>query len=357
MISSEKFKILLDKHASDILSTKEHGQLFDCIASGIYDDLLLQHIEKNTRNKDIDGADLLPHRSAEILRKILSSEKQNSLLMAMQPRIKPFYWAVAAAIIVAVIFSAFLLFRSEKKDAFTALAFAKNMQETINTSPQPLKIKMEDGTFITVQPGSVIHYPEHFLPGKREILLEGEAFFEVSKNAARPFFVYNKNVVTRVLGTSFTVKMNRQSKQVEVSVRSGRVEVYEYKSSEKKNHNKNDGVILLPNQKVIYDQDTEVFIPTLVDNPLPVIVDSVNEKAQAESFVFEETSIKKVLESFEKAFEVDIVVENENLYNCLFTGDVSRQDLYTRLNIICQAIQASYEIKETKILIKGPGCN
>lgn len=357
MISSEKFELLLDKYASGILSTKEHSELFDCITSGVYDDLLLQHIEKNTRNKDIGGADLFPQRSAEILRKILSSEKQNSLLIARRPKVKPFYWAAAAAVIAAVIFSAVFLFRSEKKDSFTTLAFAKNMKEKMNASLQPLKIKMEDGTFITMQPGSVIHYPEHFLPGKREIFLEGEAFFDVSKNAVRPFFVYNKNVVTRVLGTSFNVKMNMQKKQVEVSVRSGRVEVYEYNSVQKTIDKKNDGVILLPNQKVIYDQDSGLFTPTLVDNPLPVIEDLADKKAPIESFVFEESPIKNVLESFEKTFGIDIVVENENIYNCLFTGDVSQQDLYTRLNIICQAIQASYEIKETKILIKGLGCN
>ncbi|MEO8110264.1 MAG: FecR family protein [Ginsengibacter sp.] len=357
MISSEKFKLLLDKYTLGILPTKEYGELFDCITSGIYDDLLLQHIEKNTRNKDIEGAELFPQRSAEILRKILSSEKQNSLLIARRPKVKPFYWAAAAAVIIAVIFSAFFLFHSEKKDAFTVLAFAKNMKEKINTSLQPLKIKMEDGTFITMQPGSVVHYPEHFLPDKREIFLEGEAFFEVSKNAARPFFVYNKNVVTRVLGTSFTVKTNLANNRVEVSVRTGRVEVYEFNSTEKSDSTKkNGGVILLPNQKVVYDGQARLFVPSLVDDPLPVAGDSAQKIIKVETFVFEETPIKKVLESFEKVYGIDIVVENENIYNCLFTGDVSTQDLYTRLNFICQAIQASYEIKETKILIKGAGC-
>ncbi|HEV8084595.1 MAG TPA: FecR family protein [Chitinophagaceae bacterium] len=360
MLSREKFTILLGKYATDNLSPEERSELFNCIKSGIYDDLLSKNIENNLRNKNIEGANLPPQRSAGIVHKILSSEKQNSLLIPKKPEVKKIYWAgtVAAAVIIAIIFSVFLLKNSKDKDNFSALAFAKNMEERTNTSGQPLKIEMEDGSFITLQPGSVIHYPSHFLPGKREIFLEGEAFFEVSKNASRPFFVYNKNLVTRVLGTSFNIKMNKENKQVEVSVRSGRVEVYEFESSEKANDTKkNRGVILLPNQKVIYDQETRLFVPTLVDNPLPVITDSVNKKTPAESFVFEETPIKKVIESFEKTFEIDIVVENENMYNCLFTGDVSRQDLYTRLNIICQAIQASYEIKETKILIKGTGCN
>ncbi len=358
MLSREKFTILLAKYASDILSTDERNELFDCITSGVYDDVLLQHIEQNLRNKNVEGSDLLPQRSAGILHKILSSEKQNSLLIPKRSKVKMIYWAGAAAVIIGIIFSLFLIKNAEKKNNFSALAFAKNIDERANTTAQPLKIKMEDGSFITLQPGSAIRYPSHFLSGKREIFLDGAAFFEVSKNANRPFFVYSKNLITRVLGTSFTIKANRENTQVEVAVRSGRVEVYESKSPEKDNDAKaKGGVILLPNQKVIYDQETSVFVPSLVDDPLPLVKDSVNEKIPIESFVFEEAPLKKVLASLEKTFEIDMVVENENLYNCLFTGDVSRQDLYTKLNIICQAIQASYEIKGTKILIKGPGCN
>jgi transmembrane sensor len=49
-------------------------------------------------------------------------------------------------------------------------------------------------------------------------------------------------------------------------------------------------------------------------------------------------------------------VENENLNNCLFTGDLSAQDLYTKLRILTLTINASYEINGTKILLKGEGC-
>lgn len=165
-------------------------------------------------------------------------------------------------------------------------------------------------------------------------------------------------MVTRVLGTSFNIKMNKETRQVEVAVRTGRVEVYENKPAEKVVPSKKDnGVILLPNQKVIYDQDTRHFVSSLVDDPLPLTVELRNKKNKVESFVFEETPLKTVLESFEKTYGIEIVVENENLYNCLFTGDVSQQNLYTRLNIICQSVQASYETEGTKILIKGSGCN
>jgi transmembrane sensor len=359
MLNKEKFIILLEKYASGKILPEERTELFICITSGMYDDLVLQHIENSLRVPNIEGVDLSPQRSADILHKIIFSEKQNSKLMSKTSvKVKIIRWAVAAAVLGAIAFSAYFINNTKNNEPDSNVSFAKYMLEKDNTSGHPLKIEMEEGSIITLQPGSSIHYPPHFLPDKREVFLTGEAFFEVSKNASRPFYVYNKNIVTHVLGTSFNIKMNNETKQVEVSVRSGKVEVYEnHSGGETATGKKNNGVILLPNQKVIYDRDTRQFVPSLVDVPLPIIDESGNHQAPVEKFVFEETALKTVFGSLEKSYGIDIVVENENIYKCQFTGDVSRQDLYTRLDIICQAVQASYEVKETKILIKGKGCN
>jgi hypothetical protein len=247
--------------------------------------------------------------------------------------------------------------RYNKKDELP-IVLAKDMLQNVNTTAHPLKMQLEDGTSITLQPGAELHYPQHFLPDKREVYLKGEAFFEVSKNPTRPFFVYNKNVVTHVLGTSFNVRINKETKQVEVEVRTGRVEVYENTMLEKSSTlKKNNGVILLPNQKVVYDEIARQFVPSLVDRPLPVIKnDSANKKVTTEDMVFAETPLKTVLPILENNYGIEIVAENEALYQCLFTGDINLQELYTKLDIICQAVGANYEVKGTKILIKGKGC-
>ena len=359
MLTRERFISLLEKYTLESLSPAERSEFFTGISSGIYDDLLLEYIGKSLNSKNLEGPNLPPHRSADILHKILLSEKQNSLLVAKKPvKMKLLHWAMAAAVTIGITFSFFLFKNVENTDAGTNFTSAKNIDEKINSSSRPVNITMEDGSIITLQPGSAIHYPSHFLNDRREIYLEGEAFFEVTKNPARPFFVYNYNVVTRVLGTSFNIKINKETRQVEVAVRTGRVEVYENKAAEKTvTAKKDNGVILLPNQKVIFDQDTRHFVSSIVDDPLPLTMESANKKNKVDNFVFEETPLKTVLESFEKTYGIEIVVENENLYNCLFTGDVSQQNLYTRLNIICQSVQASYEIEGTKILIKGSGCN
>jgi len=51
-----------------------------------------------------------------------------------------------------------------------------------------------------------------------------------------------------------------------------------------------------------------------------------------------------------------MVLDNESLTKCLFSGDIKGQDLYDQLEIICESVQATYEIRGTRILIKGSGC-
>jgi hypothetical protein len=359
MSNQERILELLDKYTSSSISPEEHSELFSYISSGAYDDISSQHIQASLQNRTVAGANLPPHRSAEIIHKILLLEKQTSRLIPGQSaKITRMRWAVAAAILIGVMVTAgYFLDRRGGHPALNP-AIAKNMDEKTNTSSQPEKMEMEDGSMITLQPGSKINYPFHFLPGKREVYLEGEAFFEVSKNPNSPFYVYSDNIVTHVLGTSFNVKRDRITRQVVVSVRTGKVEVYEGRLAGKSNEPKKDnGVILLPNQKVVYDDDKGRFVPSLVDTPLPIIAETEKRDSSKENFVFDEAALSKVLDVLGKNYGIEIVVENENIYHCLFTGDISRQGLYAQLDIICESVHASYEIKSTKILIKGKGCN
>jgi transmembrane sensor len=156
------------------------------------------------------------------------------------------------------------------------------------------------------------------------------------------------------LGTSFFVKAN---KNIEVSVCTGKVAVYEFGQDTATSNEEARGVILKPNQKVIYTQADHHFRTTLIELPLPVSLNNASEEKITElNFVFEETPISKVLMHLEKAYHIEMVMENETLANCLFSGDIKGQDLYGQLEIICQSVQASYEVRGTRILIKGSGC-
>lgn len=220
-------------------------------------------------------------------------------------------------------------------------------------------VHLPDGSLVILEPSASVRFRAPFTRPKREVYLEGNAFFKVTRNPKSPFYVYSKNIVTQVLGTSFFVKTNPASKNVEVSVQTGKVAVYEYgrETVQERRNEESSGVILKPNQKVIYNSADHHFRTTLVEIPLPVIVNKNAEERITElNFVFDETPIAKVLTYLEQAYHIEMVLDNGNLSNCLFSGDIKGQNLYDQLEIICESVQATYEIRGTRILIKGTGC-
>lgn len=260
-------------------------------------------------------------------------------------RIKSLYkWGVAATLTGAIIFIS-LFFPRHGSDQNYVNAGGGHYKEAVNNTAAAYTLKLEDGTSITLFPGSSMKYPLHFDAVKREVYLKGKAFFDAGKDANRPFYVYSKKLVIHVLGTSFTIAPDAGNNKMEVAVHTGRVEVYEDKSL-------THGVILMPNQRVIYRQSESSFETTLVESPQPVI-QSTELKPE---MIFNDESLRVVMDSLENYYGVEIIAENENLYNCPFTGGLTQSDLYARLDVVCQSIGARYEIKGTRILLRGKGC-
>jgi ferric-dicitrate binding protein FerR (iron transport regulator) len=347
MQEQERIITLLQSYVEETISPAESEELFSLIDTGAYDAIVEEHILSNLKNADrIAGADLSADRARQIMSVILSAEKKARPHPAKVVGMAWTRWAAAAAVI-GIIGLAIFMWKSKVSNDFEAF-IPEGIAEMANKSDRALLVKMEDGSSITLQPGSVIHYPAHFSAGKREIYLQGEAFFQVSKNPARPFLVYSSRTVTQVLGTSFTIKENKQKEEVEVAVRTGKVEVYENSKLLHHQKEKSKGVVITPNQKVTYKEEKRLFEPSLVDNPVVVTEDA--------DFVYEGAALSNVLNVLEKAYGIEIVADNKNLYKCIFTGDITQQSLFTKLDIITQAIKASYKIEGTKILIRGKGC-
>ena len=266
-------------------------------------------------------------------------------------------FSVAAAVLVMAVCS-YLFYKSTTtaKQDENLVAYGKSVIIEENNTPVNKLIKLEDGTMVSLSPKSSFYYPLHFTNSKREVALKGTAFFEVSKNPEKPFFVYANNVVTKVLGTSFTIKTNPNTKEVSVSVHTGRVQVFEKNSASQSAFNDkvltSNGVIITGNQEAIYSNKNNDFQTTLVPVPLPIS----NVKAKVKGFDFERANLPDVIAQIQQVYGVEIVLENENFNKCIFSGELNEENLFEKLDIICTAINASYEVSGTKVLIKGKGC-
>lgn len=264
-------------------------------------------------------------------------------------------WIAAASFIAVIAITAIYINRnsvSPQADYLSTIIPASGMVRQDNTSGEPLALLLEDSSKVVLQPGAMLSYPAHFAKDKRQVYLEGEALFDVTKRAKQPFFIYHNKLVTHVLGTSFVINTRKVNKQVEVSVLRGRVEVSENKQLLPViEGSKENGVLLTPNQKVIYSEENRMFVASIVDRPLPL-------KPEATSrFEFENTELTQVLQLVSDEYAVEIVVENDNINKCTFTGSIEEKDMFDKLDIVCRSINCSYELRGTTILLKGPGCD
>lgn len=124
-------------------------------------------------------------------------------------------YAAAAVLVLAVGIGGFMSWRNSQ--SVEIVFAAANRTETVT---------LPDGSRVCLNVGSRLTYDEkHFNRNRREVRLDGEAFFEVAKNPEKPFSVQSGGIVTTVRGTSFNVKAYAALNENVVSVRDGRVEV------------------------------------------------------------------------------------------------------------------------------------
>lgn len=229
------------------------------------------------------------------------------------------------------------------------------LTEYVNTATAPQSLSLPDGTTILLQPGSKLSYQPDFSGPKREVYLSGEGFFDVVKNPQKPFFVYAEQVVTKVLGTSFSVKANPGDDQIQVLVKTGRVTVYTNTGNTTtiatEATQRMSEVVLTPNQKVVFLARENQFARSLVETP-----ELVSPADKKPTFIFKGTPIREVFETLEKAYGIELIFDEEVMQNCFLTGSFSDETLYEKLDLITRTLNASYRQIDGQILIKSQGC-
>jgi len=231
---------------------------------------------------------------------------------------------------------------------------AIRMVEKVNSGKKSILVRLEDNSEITLKPGSSIRYAEPFTATTREVYLQGEAFFDIAKDPDRPFMVYANELVTKVLGTSFTIKAYPSSKEVTVEVKTGRVSVFAKSDPElqaKLTRRELQGIILSPNQKIIFERDVVRMEKTLVERPEIVL-----PKSKIPHFQFEDTPASEVFASIGNAYGIEIIYDEELLKGCPLTASLDNQPLHEKLSIICKAMEATYEVLDGQIIIHSRGC-
>ncbi len=256
-------------------------------------------------------------------------EEWQRLEKAMQPAISVATfpaWLKLAASIALLVSVSLLIFQLSRNDQETLVAEGKIITKTLS-----------DGSLITLKAGTEMKYNPGFSEDRREILLDGEAFFEVARDIERPFIVHTHSIVVTVLGTSFNVKAD-ESETAEVVVVDGLVSV-KFGGKE---------VTLNPTEKAVAVIASENLSRTKNEDP-----NFLSWKTM--QFHFNNTPLKQVVADLNHAFQSAIYVD-ENLQNCPVTVSFDGQKLESILRVLEATLNLSIKEQGNQKLLTGPGC-
>lgn len=222
-------------------------------------------------------------------------------------------------------------------------AFAPEELKSYASSGTVTKIALPDGSLVWLKGQSSLQAPLVFDSQIRKVFLEGEALFEVAKDAKHPFVIQCGQVTTTVLGTSFNLKA--LSGSVELTVLTGKVSLTS-------THDKT-GIVVMPNEKVIFDARK-----SLIASEKILIEEKLATTDGTEyQMIFNDVALDKVFERIEKKFDVKISLSDEGLRQCKIRADFSDQSLENTLDMICQALDFHYVINDKEVRLTGEKCN
>jgi ferric-dicitrate binding protein FerR (iron transport regulator) len=220
----------------------------------------------------------------------------------------------------------------------------QNMVVATNASKAYIRnLTLPDGSTVVLQAGSTLDFPAAFNGNTREVSLSGEAYFDIERDATKPFIIHTGKISTTVLGTAFNIKAYPGQHNIVVSVTRGKVKVEDEQKLL---------AVLTPDQQLNYQSENAMASERKVD------ANTLVTDWTKQDMVFDESSFTTVAEVLSKRYGVTIRFNNDDLQHCpIHASFKGTEKLENVLNIVCKVQEATYEMKDDKtILISGRGC-
>lgn len=199
-----------------------------------------------------------------------------------------------------------------------------------------VRYELPDNSVVWLNSGSKLRCPNIFKGGRREVDLQGEAFFEVQSNEKHPFYVNTPSgVQVYVCGTRFNVCAYDNEDYVETVLESGRVNIFipKYETS----------VALKPGEHLLYDKKTLQFVKSEVD---------VSEKVAWKDgkLIFRNSSLEEVLKRLSRHFNVDISFNNRSGKQYRYRATFRDETLSQILDYLSKSAMIKWKTEEESVL-------
>lgn len=233
---------------------------------------------------------------------------------------------IAAILIIPLLLvSAYLYFTPANTSKF-----ASNTTREIYTKPGTrTQIDLPDGTRVWLNDGTTFRYPEFFSGERREVFVDGEAYFEVKSDQENPFVVNNPMMKTVVTGTRFNLNAYSADHYFEATLMEGKVGL----------ERKDQSLNMNPGDQIQFDLQLGEIVQKKVDPQ--------NASAWIEGrLIFKDEKLGTAIKKLARWYNVEIILSDPEISNYLLTGRIQEEKLDQVLKLIALALPVKFEFKK-----------
>lgn len=237
---------------------------------------------------------------------------------------------VAACLVVACGLSLYLINSRSKPEIVVVTTAVGEVKSII----------LPDGSKVWLNAKSELKYPKNLGDKNiREIMLNGEGYFEVERNVQKPFVISTEDVRTTVLGTTFNVNAYQTNASFSVTVVSGKVAVQE------------EGVeiVLERNEQAVFDKASKKLSKN------DTIDATQNILWKEGKLVFKSVMLEEVVADIQRRYNTKIEI-GENIKNCKISADFTGLPIEKIVKILGEIVNGSSSYKDNEFYLKGKGC-
>jgi ferric-dicitrate binding protein FerR (iron transport regulator) len=231
-----------------------------------------------------------------------------------------------------------------------------------------ISITLHDSSRVWVNSGSRLSYPSNFAGDKREVYLEGEAFFDIQKNHRQPFYVKTSDIDIKVLGTRFNVKSYPEEDIIETTLISGQLMLMPKQTE----ISYGKQTVLHADQKAFYSKDEkklELRKQEYLKDIKPGLKKSsnlVNTKTieniehltietswKDELLIFRDEPLSNLAKRLERWYGVEIILKDSEVGDFKYTGTIKNETIEQAMKALSVASSIDYSIDQNSIEISN----
>ncbi len=320
-------ELLLSKYLSGTITNDEYKQFQEVVASFNKEELesfmesywLEYRPERKYQKHDFE----------ELIAEIANRVKPRTIRIGLK-----IFWQVAAILLLPLMIAAtsYFYIRNHQLEKY----FAQKMNITVN-SGERAHLRLPDGTTVRMNSASSITYPSNFGFQNREIALNGEAFFTVTKDSMHPFIVATPYLKVKVLGTVFNLDAYDSADRVETTLLEGAVQIITQNDHPKT-------VLLKPNEKAVFHKKTGEL--TVERTDLRYETAWLNGELIFRSVTFEE-----MIQVLSRYYGIEVEIVANKIHNERYTGSFNAKNMTDILDLLQFHYQFTYRLNNNKATI------